>query len=85
MHDRYISCETKLPLTSISTSYMDMSISDFISDKTSPLLLIVFLVFGVVLALFIGYRTVSNPQELIVSSLVRDDATIAVDGVHQRL
>jgi len=83
MHDRYISCDTKLPLTSISTSYMDMSISDFISDKTSPLLLIVFLVFGVVLTLFIGYRTVSNPQDLIVSSLVRDDATIAIDGVHQ--
>ena len=40
MHDRHVSCDTKLPLTSISTSYMDMSISDFISDKTSPLQLI---------------------------------------------
>jgi hypothetical protein len=40
MHDKRISCDTKLPLTSISTSYMDMSISDFISDKVSPLLLI---------------------------------------------
>ena len=40
MHDRHISCDTKLPLTSISTSYMDMSISDFISDKAFPLLLI---------------------------------------------
>ena len=38
MHDRHISCDTKLPLTSISTSYVDMSISDFISDKASPLL-----------------------------------------------
>ena len=40
MRDRYVPCDTKLPLTSISTSYMDMSISDIISDKASPLLLI---------------------------------------------
>jgi len=38
MHDRHISCDTKLSLTSISTSYMDMSISDFISDNASSLL-----------------------------------------------
>ena len=47
------------------------------------LLIAVFLVFGVVLTVFIGYRTVSNPQELIVSSMVQDDATIAIDRVHQ--
>jgi len=47
------------------------------------LLITVFLVFGVVLTLFIGYRTVSNPQELFVSSLVQDDATIVIDKVHQ--
>jgi LPS export ABC transporter protein LptC len=41
------------------------------------------LVFGVVLTLFIGYRTDSNPRQLIGSSLVQDDATIAVDRVHQ--
>ncbi len=46
-------------------------------------LITVFLVFGVVLTLFIGYRTVSNPQELFVSSLVQDDATIVIDRVHQ--
>ncbi len=38
MHDRYIECDTKLSLTSISTSYMDMSISDFISDNAVSLL-----------------------------------------------
>ena len=38
MHDKYVPCDTKLPLTSISTSYMDMSISDFIAEKASPLL-----------------------------------------------
>jgi lipopolysaccharide export system protein LptC len=43
----------------------------------------VLLVFGVVLTLVIGYRTVSNPQELFVSSMVQDDATIAIDRVHQ--
>ena len=47
------------------------------------LLITVVLVFGVVLTLFIGYRTVSNPQELFVSSLVQDDATIVIDKVHQ--
>lgn len=47
------------------------------------LLITMFLVFGVVLTVFIGYRTVSNPQELFLSSLVQDDATIAIDRVHQ--
>jgi LPS export ABC transporter protein LptC len=47
------------------------------------LLITVFLVFGVVLTIFFGYRTVSNPQESLVSSLVQDDATIAIDRVHQ--
>ena len=42
-----------------------------------------FLVFGVVLTLFIGYRTASNPQEPFVSSLVQDDAAIVIDRVHQ--
>ena len=42
-----------------------------------------FLVFGVVLSVFIGYRTVSNPQEMFLSSLIQDDATIAIDRVHQ--
>ena len=42
-----------------------------------------FLVFGVVLTVFIGYRTVSNPQELFLSSLLQDDATISIDNVHQ--
>ena len=45
--------------------------------------IILFLVFGVVLTVFIGYRTVSKPQELLLSSLVQDDATIAIDRVHQ--
>ena len=47
------------------------------------LLITLFLVFGVVITVFIGYRTVSKPQELILSSLVQDDATIAIDRVHQ--
>lgn len=47
------------------------------------LLITVFLVFGLVLTIFIGYRTVSSPQELFVSSMVQDDATIAIDRVHQ--
>jgi len=41
-----------------------------------------FLVFGLVLTVFIGYRTVSNPQGLL-SSLFQEDATIAIDSVHQ--
>lgn len=41
------------------------------------------LVFGVVLSFFFGYRTVSNPRKLFLSSLVPDDATIAIDRVHQ--
>ena len=47
------------------------------------LLITLFLVFGVVITVFIGYRTVSKPQELILSSLVQDDATLAIDRVHQ--
>jgi len=47
------------------------------------LLITIFLVFGVVLTVFIGYRTVSNPQEMFLSSLIQDDATIAIDRVHQ--
>jgi len=47
------------------------------------LLVTIFLVFGVVLTVFIGYRTVSNPQEMFLSSLIQDDATIAIDRVHQ--
>ena len=47
------------------------------------LLITMFLVFGVVLTVFIGYRTVSNPQEMFLSSLIQDDATIAIDRVHQ--
>ena len=47
------------------------------------LLITLFLVFGVVITVFIGYRTVSKPQELILSSLAQDDATIAIDRVHQ--
>ncbi len=47
------------------------------------LLITVLLVFGLVLTLFIGYRTVSNPEKLLVSSLVQDDATIVIDRVHQ--
>ena len=47
------------------------------------LLITTLLVFGVVLTVFIGYRTVSNPRELLLSSLVHDDATIAIDRVHQ--
>jgi LPS export ABC transporter protein LptC len=47
------------------------------------LLITVFLVFGLVLTIFIGYRTDSNPQELFVSSMVQDEATIAIDRVHQ--
>ena len=46
------------------------------------LLITMFLIFGVVLTVFIGYRTVSNPQGLL-TSLVEDDATIAIDRVHQ--
>ena len=40
MHDKYISCIFKLSLTSINTTHIDMNISDFFSDKASPLLLI---------------------------------------------
>jgi len=47
------------------------------------LLITLFLGFGVVLTVFIGYRTVSKPQELFLSSLVQDDATIAIGRVHQ--
>ncbi len=47
------------------------------------LLITLFLVFGVVITVFIGYRTVSKPQELILSSLIQDDATIAIDRVYQ--
>ena len=47
------------------------------------LLITVFLVFGLVLTIFIGYRTDSNPQELFVSSMVQDEATVAIDRVHQ--
>ena len=47
------------------------------------LLITMFLVFGVVLTVFIGYRTVSNPQEMFLSALIQDDATIAIDRVHQ--
>ena len=47
------------------------------------LLITTFLVFGVVLSVFFGYRTVSNPQEMFLSSLVQDDATISIDRVHQ--
>lgn len=46
-------------------------------------LLLMLLVFGVVLTVFIGYRTDSNPREMFLSSLVQDDATIAIDRVHQ--
>ncbi len=40
MHDRHLACDIKLSLTTINTSCMDMNISDFFSDKASPLLLI---------------------------------------------
>jgi lipopolysaccharide export system protein LptC len=47
------------------------------------LLITIFLLFGVVLTVFIGYRTVSNPEEMFLSSLIQDDATIAINKVHQ--
>ena len=46
-------------------------------------LIIMFLVFGLVLTVFIGYRTVSKPQESLLSSLVQEDTTIAIERVHQ--
>lgn len=47
------------------------------------LLVTMLLVFGVVITVFIGYRTVSNPQDVLLSTMIEDDATIAIDGVHQ--
>jgi len=47
------------------------------------LLITMFLVFGLVLAVFIGYRTISIPQEVLLSSVIQDDATISIGKVHQ--
>jgi LPS export ABC transporter protein LptC len=47
------------------------------------LLITMFLVFGIVLTVFVGYRAVSNPQEMFLASLIQEDATIAIDRVHQ--
>ena len=47
------------------------------------LLLSMLLIFGVVLTVFIGYRTVSNPQETGLSSLLKDDVTISMADVQQ--
>jgi lipopolysaccharide export system protein LptC len=41
------------------------------------------LIFGVVLTVFIGYRTGSNPQEMILSSALRDDVAISMADVQQ--
>jgi LPS export ABC transporter protein LptC len=56
-----------------------------VSHKRTKLVLLitVFLVLGLVLTVFIGYRTVSNPQDSFVSAMVQDNATIAIDRVHQ--
>ena len=40
MHDRQITCETKLSVTHTNISHMHMNISNFFSAKTPPLLLI---------------------------------------------
>jgi len=45
--------------------------------------IIMLLVFGLVLTVFISYRTVSRSQESLLTSMVQDDATIAIDRVHQ--
>lgn len=47
------------------------------------LLFTMLFVFGVVIAVFIGYRTVSNPEEMILSSVIQDDATISIERIQQ--
>jgi len=41
------------------------------------------LIFGVVLTVFIGYRTGSNPQEMVLSSMLKDDVAISMADVQQ--
>jgi lipopolysaccharide export system protein LptC len=60
-----------------------------LGGKTKPnkrvkyiLFFIILLVIGIVLGVFIGYRTVSNPQEMILNA-VQDDATISIENVVQ--
>ena len=54
-------------------------------NKSLRLILLVsmLLIFGVVLTVFIGYRTGSNPQELVLSSVIKDDVAISMDDVQQ--
>ncbi len=47
------------------------------------LLVSMLLIFGVVLTVFIGYRTGSNPQEMVLSSMLKDDVAISMVDVQQ--
>jgi lipopolysaccharide export system protein LptC len=47
------------------------------------LLMSMLLIFGVVLTVFIGYRTVSNPKEMVLSSMIKEDVAISMDDVQQ--
>jgi LPS export ABC transporter protein LptC len=46
------------------------------------LFFIILLAIGIVLGVFIGYRTISNPQEMILQA-VQNDASISVENVTQ--
>ena len=60
-----------------------MALNAIVNKGRFYIFIMILLVFGVVLTVFIGYRTDSNPKELFLSSLVQDDATIAIKRVHQ--
>jgi LPS export ABC transporter protein LptC len=46
------------------------------------LFFIILLAIGIVLGVFIGYRTVSNPQEMLLKA-VQDDASISIENITQ--
>jgi len=54
-------------------------------NKRLRLILVVsmLLIFGVVLTVFIGYRTGSNPQEMVLSSMLKDDVAVSMADVQQ--
>ena len=59
--------------------------SKSVHNKYLRLLLVMsmLLIFGVVITVFIGYRTGSNPQEMVLSSILKDDVAISMADVKQ--
>ncbi len=57
--------------------------SDHNKSLRLVLLVSMLLIFGVVLTVFIGYRTGSNPQEMVLSSVLKDDVAISMADVQQ--